>query len=326
MHHLLKAIITGESRPVRTLPGEVGALVVRRLYEDAAKNLAANDQERFRLIGALCARANDAALRCLHDEAGQWIGLANEVTAELARHIRASATSFVKSNQAYVHYARQDYQAALSCLAEAPVGEIPAAKETISGASTSPNEAMRHALHRLHFQHLAARIHLAAGDFQTAITSLTEAALDAGVLAGSQTRADLVELLNFMCSRIAGEMAIAVWHAPTPEEYFAATERIVAAGKEGSFSEYLFFRHALVAMVRNDDPQELVEFIELGRMKTSCWYAAVTAIATRLPANERKALAIRSATWRDMPASLRSRLLELSDERSRRPRTTPEKI
>lgn len=314
MNSLLRSIKLGDSRAVRVLPGEVGALFVRRLYEATARSLPARDQEYFRMVSALCHRANDAAQHNRPDEAGDWISLASEMASYLAGEAKFSACDFIKSNESYVCYARQDYAAALQCLDDATIAHANyTASNANSAVEVDPTYSIRQSLQRLHYLHLGSRIHLAAGNFQAAIDCLTTATMTANALAANNGNPEATELLNFMCSRIAGELAISAWYAKTPGEYFSATAGVIETAKEGSFVEYLFFRRALIALQENNDVREMVEFTELGRMKTVCWYAATLALGPLMPPAERKALVILAATWRDMPAGLRSRMLALID-------------
>ncbi|MFZ5699287.1 MAG: hypothetical protein ACOY9J_11330 [Pseudomonadota bacterium] len=236
------------------------------------------------------------------------------MAGHLAGEAKFSAFDFIKSNESYVYYARQDYAAALQCLDDATIAH---ANYTASNANRAvevdPTYSIRQSLQRLHYLHLGSRIHLAAGNFQAAIDCLVTATVAANASAAGSGSPESTELLNFMCSRIAGELAIAAWYAPTPGEYFSATAGVIETAKEGSFVEYLFFRRALIALQENNDVREMIDFVELGRMKTVCWYAAALALGALMPPAERKALIILAATWRDMPAGLRSRMLALID-------------
>lgn len=105
---------------------------------------------------------------------------------------------------------------------------------------------------------------------------------------------------------------MAAHHPIAITRYLALTESLDQESTEGSVAEYLLYRQALAAWKQDGRTGPLIAFLELGRMKTVCWYAAVVEATTLLTPDERADIAITASQWRDMPAVLRSRLIALS--------------
>lgn len=63
MNPIMTAISRGLARPTQILPGEYGARFVRRLYDEAARELEPTENRRFHWVRSAVAAAIDAANR-----------------------------------------------------------------------------------------------------------------------------------------------------------------------------------------------------------------------------------------------------------------------
>lgn len=305
MSDAINAIREGAGRPLKMLPGEIGAAFVNGLFTASTAGWPKSDREAFHFIRSTCLCANNEANSGHHEEAARWLELSTAILQSLSAPCVPIGLGYIKFNEAYLCYARRDFPAAIKCLDEG----------LDAGNSTNPegSSILLECLRKLHHRHLLARVQLAQGLVPTAVQTLIDGLQEAlAVTDGSPER---VELLHHACSRMAGELAIATQHTISPPDYLALTRGVENARSEGSVSEYLIFRQAYEAFHIGKNPAPMIEFIRMGRMKTVCWYVAPLVIASTMTTGERKLLAILASTWRDMPALLRSRIISLAQYR-----------
>lgn len=299
MTPLLAAILKGAARPASPLPGEYGAQFILRLHEEAQRNLKAENARRFLLVRSCVHCAINAANRQEHDEAARWIRLAGHLTTLQTGDAHPVSLSCLKAAEAYCQLKNGNTKTSLYCLEIADQAD----------AKLSPEHYPALQAQRLHYRHLEARVLLEEDRTEDAILCLSSGLKKAAALAAQGYRH--IDLLSYACSRLAGELAIAARSNIAIARYLALTESLGQENTEGSVAEYLLFRQALAAREQTCQTGPLIAFLELGRMKTVCWYAAVVEAAILLTADERADIAITASQWRDMPAVLRSRLIAL---------------
>lgn len=300
---LFGAIQAGAARPVAIPPGEIGASFVRRLFDAAANQWNPREQYYFRLVRSTCQCANDAANHGQHQEAEKWISLAESISTALAGNAARTALSCIRFNESYLHFARKDYRASLSNL------EMAIAADRPQGGESRPGVAIDH-LNFLHHLHLKGRVLSAAGDIPGAVKSLAEALIFAAGLPKTEGQ-EISELVDFSCSRVAGELSIIATLAADPGQYLRESKVLDQAPLSGSATEYPIFHQAYESMHNDHDCGGMADLVRSGRRRTICWYSAVVALASQLRPAERSSLTVQSSTWRDMPSVLRSRLLEM---------------
>lgn len=302
---ILSAIREGASRPVNILPGEAGATFVRRLYDSASRNLAPTEREYFRLIRSTCQRANTAAQRHSHKEASLWISLAKSILDGLSGEAHFASFSCIKSNEAFVFYMQQEFEAALECLDEAlknkrEMGALPHISSNLEN------------LMDFHYLHLRGKIFLEEGKIDSAIGEF-ETALTNSMHIKNLSIED-VELIDYSLSRIAGEISVAAALSNNPEIHLSKTESISKTKAGGSFQEYVFFRDAYRTLHTEKSTRDMIEIVKSGRRKTVCWYSAVIVLMELTSRTEARVIATHASTWRDMPILLCKKLIQKISE------------
>lgn len=117
-------------------------------------------------------------------------------------------------------------------------------------------------------------------------------------------------MLNFVSYRLVGELAIISGNGITTDEYLKLTDKTILEHHKNIPTEYFFFRNAFES-IRNGNNKDMISFLEIGRVKTVCWHTAVVESFNYLNHKEKLDIAVLSSQWKDIPTTLRSRLLTL---------------